>query len=122
MCGFATAQDWTDWIGPKGGPRLRARLLDKTQYAAQHEADVEVEVGNVWLTDPSSEELSTIPAAALEFRLDTDPPMVTTASRVRFVDLPSGKHSISVGLLGRDNRLLAPRATLELEIPAGKSP
>ncbi len=113
----AAAQDWTDWQGPSGGPRLRARLLDKEANAALGVAAVEVEVQNTFLDYPQVSQQAGVPEGVLQYQLDSCAPILTTDTRLRFQQLKHGTHTISVSLLGLDNRALAPRAQLELAIP-----
>jgi hypothetical protein len=115
--GFAVAQDWTIWLGPSGGPRLRARLTDKSQNAAQHVAVVEVEAANVFLHESNLVTENGIQVGLLRYRIDHDPAVLTTQTHLIFQEIPSGPHTISVALIAPDHRLLAPEAKLELTIP-----
>jgi hypothetical protein len=115
--GLATAQDWTVWLGPSGSPRLRARLSDKAQNAAEHAAVVEVEVANVFLHESSLVTENGIRVGILRYRIDHGPAVLTTQTLLIFQEIPSGPHVISVSLIAPDDRLLAPEARLELTIP-----
>jgi hypothetical protein len=115
--GLAVAQDWTVWLGPSGAPRLRARLTDKTQNAAQHAAIVEVEVANVFLHESNLLTENGIQVGVLRYVIDHYPAVLTTQTHLIFQEIPSGPHTISVALIAPDNRLLAPEARLELTIP-----
>lgn len=115
--GSAVAQDWTDWQGPTGGPRLRARLLDKEENAALKTAAVEVEVQNAFLDYPEVSQQAGVPEGVLQYQLDSCASIVTTDTRLRFQQLKHGLHTIGVSLLGLDNRALAPHAQLKFEIP-----
>jgi len=115
--GATRGPDWTDWLGPQGFPRLRARLRDEPQNAEKHMASVEVEVQNIWLNLPDAVPIAEAPAGALEYEVDHCPPVLTADTRIRFQQLTPGSHLITVGLLGSDNQLLAPRAKLEVTIP-----
>ena len=111
------AADWTDWLGNPGSARLRARLRDVSQYAAQHTAAVEAEVENIWLNPPAAASSSGIQQGVLRYQLDHCPPVVTTDTRLRFEQLSAGVHTITVAVLGFDNRLVTPYARLRLKVP-----
>jgi hypothetical protein len=113
----AGAQDWSDWLGAHGNPQIRARLRDKDQNAKVHIAAVEVEVQNIWLHTMTEVSEADIPTGVLGYQLDQCPPLVSTDTRIKFEQLPAGNHSITVSLLGRDERLVAPRVKLQLTIP-----
>jgi hypothetical protein len=113
----ASAQEWTDWQGPSGGARIRAGLRDRAQNAEKHAASVEVEVQNIWLNYPNDFAQPGISVGVLQYQLDHCPTILTTDTRLRFQDLPSGSHTISVSLLGTNNRVLAPEAKMTLQIP-----
>ena len=117
LASFAAAQDWTAWQGPQGGTRLRAQLRDKGQNAQNHMAAVEVEVQNAWLHYPNPVQQPGIQAAVLQYRLDSCPPILTTDTRLRFAELTSGDHIISVTLLSSDNKPISPTAKLQLNVP-----
>jgi hypothetical protein len=111
------AQNWSDWSGPKGAARLRARVLDQDLNAKQHAAVVEVEVQNVFLHHPDFVEQSGVQEGILKYELDQCPAILTTDTRMTFQQLPSGSHEIAVGLLGGDNRALAPKVKLQVSVP-----
>jgi hypothetical protein len=121
FCGlFATpsvAQNWTMWEGPQDGPRLRVQLRDKEQNARNHLAAIEVEVQNVWLHYPDPIPQPGVQAAVLQYRLDSCPPVLTTATRIRFDQLAPGDHTVVVTLLGPDNRPISPSASLQVKVP-----
>jgi len=118
LCIFQTAgPGWTDWAGPVGGPRLRARLLDGTDNAKKRVAAVEVEAKNVWLHSPVPTSAYGVVTAVLQYRLDSNPPVVTSDTRLRFEQLPSGNHIITVALLGVDHRVISGPAKLSVHIP-----
>jgi len=113
----AAGTHWTDWLGPSGSPKLRADLKNETQSAQNHVADVEVEVENVWLNFPDNINQTGVTTGVLRYQVDRCPPVVTTETRIQFEQLTRGNHLITVELLGRDNRQLAPAAKLEVRIP-----
>lgn len=111
------AADWSAWQGAAGSAQIRARLRDRTQYAAQHSAAVEVEVQNVWLTSPAPVSSNGIVQGVLRYQLDSCPPAVTTGTHLRFEQLSRGSHTITVAALGINNRLLTPYVTMHVKIP-----
>jgi hypothetical protein len=113
----ANAQNWTAWQGPAGGAQLRARLLFEADDAAQHMAAVEVEVGNIWLHDPDLFSQSGLAAGVLDYQIDNCPPIITTDTHIRFADISSGPHTITVRLLGTDNQSLGPKVRLAFRVP-----
>ncbi|HKV81421.1 MAG TPA: hypothetical protein VJP02_24955 [Candidatus Sulfotelmatobacter sp.] len=108
--------DWTDWLGAEGHAMIRARLRDKAENAGKHTAAVEVEVQNIWLHYPDEVVEPGIQVGALQYRIDDCPTIVTTETRLRFEELGSGDHTITVGVLGGDNRLVTPRVHLVVTI------
>jgi hypothetical protein len=115
--GAAAAQNWSDWLGPQDGVRLRVRLLNEAQDARAHIAGVEVQVRNVFLNYPDLVHQSGIATGVLEYHIDNCPPVVTTDTRLRFEHLAPGHHDISVQLLGADDRAISPEAKLTVVIP-----
>jgi hypothetical protein len=113
----AAAQEWTDWQGPNGGVRIRAGLRDRDQNAQKHVAAVEVEVQNVWLNYPDVFAQPGVRVGVLQYQLDQCPKILTTDTRLQFVDLPPGDHAITVNLLDINNQLLAPAAKMTLTVP-----
>lgn len=117
MASAAAAQEWTDWLGPQGGIRIRAGLRDRDQNAEHHVAAVEVEVQNVWLNYPDVFVQPGIRVGVLQYEIDRCPKILTTDTRLQFQDLSPGAHSITVSVLGINNELLAPEAKLNVVIP-----
>jgi hypothetical protein len=105
------------WQGPQAGVRVRAQLEDKAQNARAHLAAVEVEVQNVWLHYPYPAPQRGIQVGVLKYQLDNCAPVLTTDTRLRFSELTSGDHAISVTVLSTDNRPLSPPARMELRVP-----
>ena len=108
---------WTDWTGPAGGPRIRARLLNEAGDAKAHVASLEVEAEHVWLHAPASPSEYGVVAAVLRYQLDSNPPVVTSDTRLRFEQLPSGNHVITIVLLGADNHVISGPVRLSAHIP-----
>ena len=111
------AADWTSWQGTHDSVQIRARLRDVSQYSARHTAVVEVEVQNIWLNPPVQGSPGGARQGILRYQLDRCPPVVTTDTRLRFDQLSPGQHTISIGVIGLDNRLLTPFAILHVKIP-----
>lgn len=114
----AIAQSWTIWEGPKGAPRLRAELWNKADNAEHGIASVEVEVQNVWIHSPAATPQPGIPEAILKYQLDSCPGIFTTDTRLKFAELAPGNHVIRVALVGTDNHVISPDATLTLTTPS----
>jgi hypothetical protein len=110
-------QGWTDWAGTVGGPRVRARLLNEADNSKAHVASVEVEVQHVWLHAPESPGEYGVVSALLQYRVDNNPSVVTSDSRLRFEQLPSGNHVITIVLVGADDRAISGPARLSAQIP-----
>jgi hypothetical protein len=109
--------DWTDWTGTASNPRLRARLVDAADNSQKHAAAVEVEVQHVWLHAPAPSSAYGVITAVLQYKVDSDPSVVTADPRLRFEQLPSGDHVITVTLLGVDDRPISGTARLSAHIP-----
>lgn len=114
---FPPTADWTSWQGEPESVQLRARLRDEALYAAQHTAAVEVEVQKIWLSPPVPVPQGGVQQGILRYQLDRCPPVVTTDTRLRFEQLSPGRHTITVVVLGLDERMLTPFATLHIKIP-----
>jgi hypothetical protein len=108
---------WTDWTGTAGNPRLRARLVDAADNSKKHAAAVEVEVKDVWLHTPAPSAAYGVVTAILQYKVDNDPSVVTPDPHLRFEQLSSGNHVITVTLLGVDDRPISGTARLSAHIP-----
>jgi hypothetical protein len=108
---------WTDWTGPVGGPRLRARLLDKEHNSKSRAASVEVEVKNIWLHNPAPTSEYGVVTGVLEYKVDNNPSVVTPDTRLRFEQLSPGNHTITVVTLGVGERPISGKARLVVDIP-----
>ena len=117
--GLGLAQNWTMWQGPNAGVRIRARLRDQPENAQKHIVAIEVEVQNVWLHYPNPVSQAGVEVGVLQYQLDRCPPVLTTDTRLRFDQLTSGEHTVSLTLLAEDNRPLSPTIRLDVSIPAG---
>jgi hypothetical protein len=116
--GTMAGQGWTDWQGGAEGPQLRARLIDSAANAEKHVASVEVEVKHVWLHSPVAP-VSQYGArsALLEYKLDNDPSVVTSDTRLKFEQLAPGNHVIAIMLIGIDDRQIGSVAKLSVAVP-----
>lgn len=113
----APAADWSPWLGPAAGVRIRARLRDKDENARNHQDSLEVEVQNAFLHPPNAVAQSGVAEGELKYQIDECPAVVTTDTRITLQQIPAGAHTISVALVGWDNRLIVPPVKLPLEIP-----
>jgi hypothetical protein len=113
-----TAPGWTDWEGVQGGPRLRARLVDESSNAKRHAAAVEVEAQHVWLHTPSPSSEYGVVTAVIQYRVDSNPSVVTPDTRIKFERLSPGKHIITVALLGVGERPISGVVRLVVYIPS----
>jgi hypothetical protein len=109
--------DWSNWLGPSGSGRIRARLRDESTFAAQHSAAVEVEVQNVYLSSVNLISRAGIVRGLLQYHVDNCPTVVTTDTRLRFDQLASGKHTITVAVIDFNSRLMTPQVILHAKIP-----
>jgi hypothetical protein len=53
----------------------------------------------------------------LRYQLDQYPCVVAIATNLRFDQVPSGQHTVTVAVIGFDNRLITPEAKLRVKIP-----
>jgi hypothetical protein len=92
-------------------------LVDEADNSKKHAAAVEVEVQHVWLHAPAPSSAYGVVTAILQYRVDNNPSVVTPGPRLRFEQLPSGDHVITVTLLGVDDRPISGTARLSAHIP-----
>jgi hypothetical protein len=117
LMGTMAGQGWTDWQGRTEGPQIRARLLDSATNAEKHVASVEVEVKHVWLHSPAPISQYGVRSALLEYKLDNDPSVVTSDTRLKFEQLAPGNHVIAIMLIGIDDRQIGSVAKLSVAVP-----
>lgn len=89
----------------------------KAEDVARHIASVEVEVGNIWLHYPDLFFQSGLQVGVLDYQIDNCPPIITTDTHIRFEEISSGAHTITVRLLGTDNQPLGPKVKLAFQVP-----
>jgi len=111
------AAPWTDWLGPVGYARIRARLRDQSALARKDSAVVEVEVQNVFLDRFNPHPGNPSQRGLLRYQLDKHPPVATAQTRRRFDHLGAGEHTITIAVIGDDKRPITPRVKLHLEVP-----
>ncbi len=99
-------------------PQLSAHLVDPAAKAQKQAATVEVKVSGVKIIDPASAKEKPRPGQGhLHYQVDDGPIIATTATKLSFHGLKTGKHSIKVMLAGNDHQALGPEATLNVDIP-----
>jgi hypothetical protein len=97
---------------------LKADLVEPEKKAKDKSATVKVEVTGVEMVDPATvNEKAKAGQGHLHYQIDDDPIVATTAKKLSFHALPSGKHKIKVVLAGNDHAPLGPEQTLDVNIP-----
>jgi hypothetical protein len=97
---------------------LDASLVNPEKLSAKKAATVQVKVDGVELVDPAS--VNEQPKAGqghLHYRVDDDPVIATTVTKLSFHDLKPGAHKIMVMLAANDHTPLGPQKTLNVSIP-----
>jgi hypothetical protein len=103
---------------PPKEPRLTAVLIDADKKALKHAATVSVVVEGLKLVDPDTEKGTAHDGQGhLHYRLDGGPVIATTATKLSFHELASGKHSLTVLLAANDHSPLGPSVKLSIKIP-----
>ncbi len=101
---------------PPARPALRAVLVEG--QARRKAAGVSVVVHDFKLVDPDlAQERPVSGEGHLNYQLDDGPVISTTATRLRFLDLQPGEHTISVSLAANNDEPLGPRQTLTIRVP-----
>ena len=102
----------------EGQGSLTAQLVNPEKEAREKAATVQVKVTGVKIVDPElTHGQSRKGEGHIHYRFDDGPVIATTASKLSFHELSSGKHKIAVMLAGNDHRPLGPRETLNVNIP-----
>jgi hypothetical protein len=102
----------------KARATLKADLVDPEKKSKAKEATVKVDVTGVEMVDPASVSEKPAPGQAhLHYRVDDGPIVATTAKKLSFHELSSGKHTIKVVLAANDHSPLGPEQTLDVNIP-----
>ncbi len=101
-----------------GIPSMTAMLLNEAKNAQRMEADVKVNVKGIKLVDPDSANGRPISGQGhLHYRVDDGPIIATTTPKLDFHGLTSGKHTITVMLVGNDHSQIGPSQTLTVNVP-----
>jgi hypothetical protein len=116
LTGTVMAQDGA-WQGQTGHPMLRATLKDKEKNLEKHVAEVEVETRNIALVNLGNTSYSGSDLGILEYQIDQGPVLATADTLVMFRDLSTGKHIITISLVGNDYKELGAKTELEVDIP-----
>jgi hypothetical protein len=102
----------------KTNATLKAELVDPAKKAKGKEATVKVDVSGAEIVDPATvNEKAKAGQGHLHYTVDDGPTIATTAKKLSFHGLKSGKHTIKVALAGNDHSPLGPEQTLDVEIP-----
>ncbi len=97
---------------------LTASLIDPDKNAKEKTATVEVSLTGVKLIDPAmTNKKPTKGEGHLHYQVDDGPVIATTAPKLSFHGLTSGKHKIVVMLANNDHTPAGPQQTLEITVP-----
>ena len=97
---------------------LTASLIDAEKNAKEKTATVEVTLTGVKLIDPAmTSKKATKGQGHLHYQVDDGPVIATTAPKLSFHGLTSGKHKIVVMLANNDHTPAGPQQTLEITVP-----
>ena len=97
---------------------MTASLIDAEKNAKDKSATVEVRVGGVELIDPALTTKKPVKGQGhLHYQVDDGPVVATTAPKLSFHGLSSGKHKIVVTLANNDHSPAGPPQTLEITVP-----
>lgn len=99
-------------------PSLKAKLVDPERKAQQGSATVEVEIAGIKMIDPAvAKEQPKKGQGHLHYQVDDGLVIATTATKLSFHGLTTGKHTVKVMLAGNDHAMLGPSETLEVTVP-----
>lgn len=99
-------------------PSMKAKLVDPERKASQRSATVEVEVAGIKMIDPAAaKEQPKKGQGHLHYQVDDGPVIATTAVKLSFHGLTTGKHVVKVMLAGNDHAMLGPSQTFEVTVP-----
>lgn len=102
--------------GTEGAVTLSAELVQPKLKASRGVATVKTEVIGLGIVDAVKAK-NQPRQTQLQYQIDAGPEIATTAPKLSFHDLPSGKHEITVKLIDNNHRPLGPQETLEVAIP-----
>jgi hypothetical protein len=98
--------------------KLEAMLVEPEKKAKEQAATVKVTVTGLKIVDPATEgEKPVAGQGHLHYQVDDNPIVATTAPKLSFHGLKSGKHTIKVVLAGNDHAPLGPEKTLSVDVP-----
>lgn len=99
-------------------PALTASLIDAEKNARDKSATVEVRVTGVELIDPALTSKQPMKGQGhLHYQVDDGPVIATTAAKLSFHGLSSGKHKFIVVLANNDHSPAGPQQMLEVTVP-----
>ncbi len=102
----------------ENGISFSARLLDPAENTRNNSADVAVDVSGIQLMDPDqARERAVQGQGHLQYRVDDGPVIVTTATKLEFLELPHGRHRITIDLAANDGTPIGPHQVLWVTIP-----
>jgi hypothetical protein len=97
---------------------MTASLIDAEKNARDKTATVEVRVTGVELIDPAMTNKQPMKGQGhLHYQVDNGPVVATTAPKLSFHGLSSGKHKIVVMLANNDHSPAGPQQTMEITVP-----
>ncbi len=100
------------------GMSLTAKLLDPAKQGREKAAVVQVNVAGIRIVDPDQSGRKAKPGEGhLLYRLDGGPVIATTATKLGFRELGSGRHKIDITLAANDGTLLGPKQIVDVDIP-----
>ncbi len=98
--------------------KLDAVLVEAEKKAQDKAATVKVTASGIKIIDPATVGEKAAPGQGhLHYTVDDGPTIATTATKLSFHGLTSGKHTIKVVLAGNDHSPLGPEETLEVSVP-----
>ena len=97
---------------------MTASLIDAEKNAKDKSATVEVRITGIELIDPALTNKKPMNGQGhLHYQVDDGPVIATTAPKLSFHGLRSGKHKIVVMLANNDNSPAGPQQTMEITVP-----
>ena len=97
---------------------MTASLIDAEKNARDKSATVEVRVTGIELIDPALTNKQPMKGQGhLHYQVDDGPVVATTAPKLSFHGLSSGKHKIVVMLANNDHSPAGPQQTMEITVP-----
>ena len=97
---------------------MTASLIDAEKNAKDKSATVEVRITGIELIDPALTNKKPMNGQGhLHYQVDDGPVIATTAPKLSFHGLRSGKHKIVVMLANNDHSPAGPQQTMEITVP-----